>query len=334
VVVLRPGFDGLPAETVPYDTLVVAAGSSYSYFGHDEWRPIALEAKTLDSALRVRGRILAAFEAAEVYPDPDDRCRWLTFMVVGAGPTGVEMAGQIAELARDTLRGDFRAIDPTAGRVLLIEAADRVLPGFPPSLSDRAARSLGDLGVTSLVGHTVVGVDPEWVQVRRGDGEIEQIPCRTIVWAAGVMASPLARALAEASASELDRAGRVTVEPDLTLPGRPEVLAIGDMAMIRGQALPGLAPVAMQQGRYAGRLIGDRLMQRPTPRFRYRDSGNLATIGRSRAVADLRRLRLAGFRRGSSGSSCTSSTSSASRTARSCSCAGRTTSSRTAAAAA
>jgi NADH dehydrogenase len=295
VVVLRPEVTGLPEETVPYDTLVVAAGSSYSYFGHDEWRRAALEVKTLDSALKVRGRILGAFESAELDPDPDNRSRWLTFTVVGAGPTGVEMAGQIAELARDTLPQDFRAIDTTTGRVLLVESADRVLPAFPPALSHRAARSLDELGVTPLVGHTVVDVDRDWVQVRRPDGETERIPCRTIVWAAGVEASPLAGALAEGSASALDRAGRVTVEADLTLPGHPEVLAIGDMVRVRGQQLPGLAPVARQEGRYAGRLIGDRLAKRSTPPFRYRDKGNLATIGRARAVADLRRLRLAGF---------------------------------------
>jgi NADH:ubiquinone reductase (H+-translocating) len=205
------------------------------------------------------------------------------------------MAGQIAELARDTLPGDFRAIDPRTGRVLLVEAADRVLPGFPPSLSERAGRSLAELGVTVLVDHTVVDVGSASVRVRRPDGETDEIACRTIVWAAGVEASPLARALADASASELDGAGRLTVESDLTVPGRPEVLALGDMARVRDLTLPGLAPVAMQQGRYAGRLIADRLAQRRTPPFRYRDRGKLATIGRARAVADLHRLRLAGF---------------------------------------
>jgi NADH dehydrogenase len=295
LVMFRPEVDGLGEEAVPYDTLVVAAGSSYSYFGHDDWRPVALEVKTLDSALRVRGRILAAFEAAELDRDPADRGRWLTFMVVGAGPTGVEMAGQIAELARDTLPGDFRTIDPRAGRVLLVEVADRVLPGFPPSLSDKAARSLRELGVTVLVDHTVVDVKSESVRVRGPGGETEEIECRTVVWAAGVEASPLARALADASASDLDHAGRVTVEADLTVPSRPEVLALGDMARVRDHTLPGLAPVAMQQGRYAGRLIADRLARRRTPPFRYRDRGKLATIGRARAVADLHRLRLAGF---------------------------------------
>ena len=293
-VVLCPAVDGLEEERVPYDTLVVAAGSSYSYFGHDEWRPYALEVKTLDSALRVRTRLLSAFEAAELEPHAEEH--WLTFMIVGAGPTGVEMAGQIAELARDTLRDEYRAIDPGARRVLLVEATDRVLPAFPPSLSARAANSLLELGVTPLLEHTVVGVGPDLVEVRNGDGETERIACRTIVWAAGVTASPLARELAAASESDVDPAGRVLVEHDLTVPGRPEVLAIGDMSRVAGdQALPGIAPVAMQEGRYAARLIADRLAGRRTPPFRYRDKGNLATIGRARAVADLGALRVGGF---------------------------------------
>jgi NADH dehydrogenase len=205
------------------------------------------------------------------------------------------MAGQIAELARDTLPGDFRSVDPRAGRVLLVEAADRVLPAFPPELSARAERSLQEVGVTSLTGRVLVGVDPEFVRVRDAGGQIEDIPCRTIVWAAGVTASPLAGALAERSGAEVDRAGRVTVEADLTLPGRPEVMAIGDMARVRDQSLPGLAPVAMQQGRYVGRLVGDQLAGRSTPPFRYVDKGSLATIGRGRAVADVRGLRIGGF---------------------------------------
>ena len=281
--------------TVPYDTLVVAGGSAYSYFGHEEWRPIALEVKTLDSAVHVRGRILKAFEAAELEDDPVVRDAWLTFVVVGGGPTGVEMAGQIAELARDTLAGDFRSIDPRAGRVLLVETADRVLPSFPPSLSARAARSLTGLGVTPLTGHTVVGMSPDAVEVSRSDGAADSVLARTVVWAAGVTASPLARLLAEASGADLDRAGRVAVGRDLSLPGHPEVLALGDMARPGGEVLPGLAPVAMQQGRYAGRLIRDRLEGRSTPPFRYRDKGDLATIGRAQAVADLRVVRVGGF---------------------------------------
>jgi NADH:ubiquinone reductase (H+-translocating) len=301
LVVLEPEIDGLEPQTLPYDTLVVAGGSSASYFGHDDWRPLALEVKSLDSALEVRSRILGAFEAAELEPTSEARASWLTFVVIGAGPTGVEMAGQIAELARDTLARDFRAVDPGAGRVLLVEMADRVLASFQPVLSQRATRSLQELGVTPLLGHTVVGIDPKGVEIRRSDGVAERIEARTVIWAAGVAASPLARALAVASGADVDRAGRVAVESDLTLPGHPQVLALGDMARVRNartgvvEALPGLAPVAMQEGRYAGRLVRDRLAGRSTPAFRYRDKGNLATIGRARAVAELRGLRVSGF---------------------------------------
>jgi NADH dehydrogenase len=294
-VVAQPRAGDGESLTLPYDTLVVAGGSAYSYFGHEEWRPFALEVKTLDSAVHVRGRILKAFEAAELAGDAAARAAWLTFVVVGGGPTGVEMAGQIAELARDALPGDFRSVDPRAGRVLLVETADRVLTSLPSSLSARAQRSLEDLGVTPLTGHTVVGIEPAAVEVRDGGGKVERFDARTVVWAAGVTASPLAGILAEASGAQLDRAGRVTVGPDLTLPGHPEVLALGDMVRVGEEALPGLAPVAMQQGRYAGRLIGERLAGRSTPPFRYRDKGDLATIGRAQAVADLRRVRVGGL---------------------------------------
>jgi NADH dehydrogenase len=276
----------LGADSVPYDTLIVAGGSSYSYFGHEEWRELAPEVKSLESALEMRGRLLAAFEQAEVEPDPERRRALLTFVVVGAGPTGVEMAGQIAELARDTLRRDFRAIDPRDGRVLLVEMLDRVLTSFPESLSRKAARSLEHLGVTPLLGRTVVDIDEEGVTL---DGD-ERIPTHTVIWAAGVQASALAAQL-----GEVDRAGRVTVEPDLTLPGHPEVIALGDMVRVRGQELMGVAPVAMQEGRYAAKLVRARLAGRELPPFRYRDKGNLATIGRARAVADLHVLRLSGF---------------------------------------
>jgi len=300
-ITVDPAVAGITRRTIPYDTLVVAGGSSYAYFGHEKWRSLALEVKSLDSALQVRGRILQAFEAAELEDDPQARVSWLTFVVVGAGPTGVEMAGQIAELARDTLPAEFRHSDPRAGRVLLVEMADRVLTAFPPSLSPRAARSLEHLGVTLLLGQTVVDVQLNSVEIRTSDGTGSRIPTRTVVWAAGVTASPLARALGEASGAEVDRAGRVAVEPDLTLAGHPEVLALGDMVRVRDartgepQVLPGLAPVAMQQGRYAGRLIAERLAGRTTPPFRYRDKGMLATIGRARAVADIRGLRLSGL---------------------------------------
>jgi NADH dehydrogenase len=293
--------DGSNARAIAYDSLVVAGGSSYSYFGHEDWRRFAPEVKSLESAVDVRRRILTAFEAAEVDPDPARRSAWLTFVVVGAGPTGVELAGQIAEIARDTLHGDFRTIDTRAARIVLIEKADRVLPLFPPGLSARAARALEGLGVTPLVARTVVGIDEQSVTITAGAGEDSQrLPARTVVWAAGVVASEVAAALAAESGAELDRAGRVSVGPDLTLPGHPEVIALGDMVQVhdaegRPVPLPGLAPVAMQQGRYAARAISERLRGKEPPPFRYRDKGNLATIGRAKAVADIKGLQLSGL---------------------------------------
>jgi NADH:ubiquinone reductase (H+-translocating) len=298
-VVLEPAVDDTGPERVPYDTLIVAGGSAYSYFGHDDWRSVAPEVKSLESALDVRRRILEAFEAAELEPDPEKRAAWLTFVVVGAGPTGVEIAGQIAELARDTLPRDFQSVDPRHGQVLLVETADRVLTAFPPKLSSRAQRALERTGVTPLLGHTVVEVDSDGVTVEGSDGS-RRVPARTAIWAAGVQASVLATALAEATGAELDRTGRVTVQPDLTLPGHPEVLALGDMVRVAdasgaGIELPGVAPVAMQQGRYAARVVRDRLRGRSTPPFHYLDKGNLATIGRAKAVADVRGLKLSGL---------------------------------------
>ena len=298
-VLVEPGAGDTGPMTIAYDTLIVSGGSRYSYFGHDEWAEVAGEVKSLESALEVRGQILSAFEAAEMEPDPELRRAWLTFVVVGAGPTGVEMAGQIAELARDTLRRDFRAIDPRDGRILLVEVADRVLTGFPPSLSRKAARSLEDLGVTPLLERTVVGIDSESVTVNALDGS-ERIPARTVIWAAGVTASGMAAQLGELTGAELDRAGRVAVEPDLTLPGHPEVLALGDMVRVRGTdgapvVYPGVAPVAMQEGRYAAKAVRARLRRETIGPFHYRDKGNLATIGRARAVADLHVIRLSGF---------------------------------------
>jgi NADH dehydrogenase len=292
---------GVPAQpAIGYDTLIVSGGSRYSYFGHDDWREHAAEVKSLESALIVRSRLLSAFEAAEQEDDPDRRAAWLTFVVVGAGPTGVEMAGQIGELARDTLRRDFRTIDPRTALILLVEAADRVLTTFPPSLSAKAARSLQRLGVTVLTDRMVIGVDGESVTIDDGSGTPERIATRTVVWAAGVAASSLAGRLAELAGAEVDRAGRVTVEPDLTLPGHPEVFALGDMVRVRDASgnpvvLPGVAPVAMQQGRYAAKTVHARLRSRPTSPFRYRDKGNLATIGRGAAVADIKGLKLSGF---------------------------------------
>jgi NADH:quinone reductase (non-electrogenic) len=287
--------NGDHAATLPYDTLVVATGSRYSYFGHDDWREHAPELKSLDGALEIRARILGAFEAAEAEVNAVRRQAWLTFVVVGAGPTGVEMAGQIAELARDALPRDFRVADTSQARVLLVETADRVLTSFPPSLSRKAERALARLGVTPLVGHTVVDVTADTVSIRDGQGSVEAVPAHTAIWAAGVTASSLTGKLAAAAGGETDRVGRIAVEPDLTLAGYPEVFALGDMARIGDTVLPGVAPVAMQEGRYAGKAIRDRLEGKQPAPFRYRDKGNLATIGRLKAVADVKGLRVSGF---------------------------------------
>jgi len=286
---------------IAYDTLIVAGGSRYSYFGHEEWQAHAPQLKSLAGALDIRSRILTAFEAAEVETDPEQRQGWLRFVVVGAGPTGVEMAGQIAELAHDSLRRDFRSADTQAARVLLVEAASRVLPAFPESLSRKAGRALEQLGVTPLAGHTVVDVASGSVAIQAPDGKVERVHARTAIWAAGVTASDLAAKLAREAGLETDQAGRLTVQADLTLPGHPEVFALGDMVRVQAAddgtiaSLPGLAPVAMQQGRYAARRIRMRLRNQAPSAFRYRDKGNLATIGRSKAVADIKGVRLAGF---------------------------------------
>jgi NADH:quinone reductase (non-electrogenic) len=290
----------LAKSSLPYDTLIVAGGSHYSYFGHDDWRIYAPEVKSLESAIATRARLLKAFEDAETEPDRERRRALLSFVVVGAGPTGVEMAGQIAELARGTLRDEFRSIDSRQSRVVLIETFDRVLTTFPPSLSRKAARSLESLGVTLLLERTVVDIDEESVTVAASDGATERIPARNAIWAAGVEAESLASQLGELSGADVDRAGRVTIEPDLTLPGHPEVMALGDMVRVRSrhggvQELPGVAPVAMQQGRYAAKLVRARLEGQAIGPFRYLDKGNLATIGRARAVADLHAIRLSGF---------------------------------------
>jgi NADH dehydrogenase len=278
----------------------VAAGSSYSYFGHEDWRQYAAEVKTLESATAVRAQILRAFEAAELMSDTEARAAEMTFVVVGAGPTGVEMSGQIAELARDTLRHDFRAIDSRTARVILVDALDRVLTAFPPSLSRRAQRSLESLGVMIRLNHTVVDIDGNSVSLSTKDGETERIATRTVIWAAGVTASGLGQQLSELSGAEVDKVGHLTVEPDLTLPGHPEVIALGDMVRVRAVGsepvtYPGVAPVAIQQGRYAAGLIADRLAGRTTAPFRYVDKGNIATIGRGRAVAEVKFLKLSGL---------------------------------------
>jgi NADH dehydrogenase len=297
---VQPGAGEREPFSLAYDTLIAAGGSHYSYFGHDEWQEVAREVKSLESALAVRAQILSAFEAAELETDEGRRRAWLTFVVVGGGPTGVEMAGQIGELARDTLRREFRSVDPTAGRILLVEMVDRLLTTFPPSLSAKAERSLEHLGVTPLLGHTVVDIDEHGVTIEDSKHHQERLPARTVIWAAGVTASSLARQLGEATGAEVDRAGRVLTDPDLTLPDHPDVFALGDMVRVRGedgepQPLLGVAPVAMQEGRYVAKVVKARLRGREYEPFRYRDKGNVATIGRSRAVADVKGLKVSGF---------------------------------------
>lgn len=281
---------------LPYDTLIVAAGATHSYFGHPEWEPFAPGLKTIDDATSIRRKILLAFETAERERDPETIARWLTFVIVGAGPTGVEMAGAVAELARETLRRDFRAIDPTRARIILVEAADRILPPFAPVLSAKARTGLEQMRVEVRTGMLVTAIAPDAVVLKAGD-QIERIETHTILWSAGVQASPLAKILAEKTGTELDRGGRIRVGPDLTLAGHPEIFVIGDMAHFpdpTGKPLPGVAPVAMQEGHYAAKLIAARLTGRALPAFAYRDFGTMAMIGRMKAVCDIFGWRYAG----------------------------------------
>jgi len=273
---------------IPFDYLVVATGAEHAYFGHD-WASYAPGLKTIDDATYLRRRILLAFERAETEPDPDERRRLLNFVVVGGGPTGVEMAGAIAELAKRALAADFRSIDPRSARIILIEAAPRLLTPFEPSLSEKARRSLEQLGVEVRLGAGVTDCDSAGVSIGN-----ERIETRTIIWAAGVKASPVAEWLGAAS----DHAGRVKVEPDLSVPGHPDIFVIGDVAAAvdaDGKPLPGVAPVAKQQGQYVAKLLIARAGGRTLPPFRYRDFGSLATIGRKRAVAQLAGLKVSGF---------------------------------------
>lgn len=283
--------------TVPYDTLVLATGVTHHYFGHDAWESSAPGLKTLEDATEIRSRVLRAFEAAERAPETALADGWLTFVVVGAGPTGVELAGAIAELARDTMRRDFRGIDPSRARVLLIEGTDRVLPHYPAALSAKAQHSLERLGVTVRTHAAVTDVDDRGVIVR-SDASIETVPARTVLWAAGVRASRLGAAVADATGATRDRVGRIVVQPDLTIPGHPEIFVIGDLAHCShqtGEPLPGVAPVAIQQGRFVADAIRRRLQGKAVGPFRYVDKGELATIGRAAAVANFGRLRFSGY---------------------------------------
>jgi NADH dehydrogenase len=281
-----------------YDTLVVATGASHHYFGKP-WEPLAPSLKTVEDATEIRRRVLLAFEGAEREPDPEKRQRWLTFVIVGGGPTGVELAGAVADMAHYTLRRNFRNSDPSKARILLVEGADRVLPPYVPQLSAKAAKSLTHLGVTVWANSIVTDIQPDSVTVRRGD-QTEMVPTHTVVWAAGVEASPLGKILGQATGTGLDKAGRVLVQPDLTLNGHPETFVIGDMANCShqtGKPLPGVAPVAMQQAKYVANLIKRRLqgINTPEPPFRYRDLGSMATIGRAAAVVDLGWVRYSGY---------------------------------------
>jgi NADH dehydrogenase len=273
---------------IAYDALIVATGATHSYFGHADWEEHAPGLKTLEDALEIRRRVLLAYEKAERETDEAARRQWLTFVVIGAGPTGVEMAGTLAEIARLTLRKDFRRIDPASARVVLVEAADRVLPPYPPDLSVKARRQLERLGVEVRLGAAVTAVERDGVELGA-----ERIAARTIVWAAGVAASPLGRALSP----QVDRAGRVPVAPDLTLAGHPEVSLVGDIVSLQqdGKPVPGVAPAAMQMGRHAAENVLRTLRGEPRRAFRYADKGSLATIGRKSGVADFGRLHMSGL---------------------------------------
>jgi NADH:ubiquinone reductase (H+-translocating) len=294
VSVAGPGID----YTVGYDTLIVAAGAAQSYFGNDQFADHAPGMKNIDDALELRARIFGAFEIADLHTDPAEIERWLTFVVVGAGPTGTEMAGQIAELAHRTLPGQYQHIDPSRARIILVDALPAVLNTFGDQLSTRALQQLHRLGVEVELNTRVTGVDASGIDVHTERGP-ERIESMTKVWAAGVSAPPLARKLAEATGAKTDRAGRILVEPDLTVPGHPEIFVLGDMMRLadeHGTPLPGVAQVAIQGGRYAAKQVRGRLHGKPVAApFRYFDKGSLATISRFSAVASVGRLRLSGF---------------------------------------
>ena len=277
------------ANRIPFDYLIVATGARQAYFGHDDWAPHAHGLKTIGDAVYLRDRILLAFEKAETETDPDERRRLLNFVVVGGGATGVELTGAIAELAKRTLASDFRTINPGSARIVLVEAGPRLLRQFDESLSNSAQRALEKLGAEVRLGSAVTGCDEAGISMGP-----ERIETRTIMWSAGVEASPAGRWLG----AETDRAGRVKVEPDLSLPGRPHIFVLGDTALVTGvggQPLPGVAPVAKQQGAYVAQVIAARVAGRPVAPFHYRDYGMLATIGRSHALVQFGRVKLSGF---------------------------------------
>ncbi|MGB4709636.1 MAG: NAD(P)/FAD-dependent oxidoreductase [Fuerstiella sp.] len=280
-----------------YDSLVVAAGASHAYFGHDEWEPLAPGLKTIEDATNIRCRILAAFEAAEIEADPIKRAAWMTFLVVGGGPTGVELTGALSELAHHTLKHDYRNINPSDAKIILVNASDRVLMPYPEDLSAAAMESLESRNVEVMLDTKLTGVYPDFVVVETPQG-VRQIPTKTTLWAAGVKASALGQQLAAASGEPADRTGRVIVQPDLSLALQPEIFVIGDMASSShqtGKPLPGVASVAMQQGNYVADVIRRRLAGKPATAFHYRDYGSMATIGRGSAVAMFGKRRFSGI---------------------------------------
>jgi NADH dehydrogenase len=282
---------------ISYDSLIVASGSRHHYFGNEQWEPLAPGLKTIEDALEIRKRIFLAFETAERATDAAEINAALTFVIVGGGPTGVELAGALMEIARDTLRNDFRSIDPTQARILLLEAADRILTTYPPELSRKAEEFLTRHGVSVRCHTSVTGLEPGSVMTKRGDS-IERIHCYTVLWAAGVKASFLGKVLEKNAGAKLDRSGRVIVEPDFSLPAHPEIFAIGDLANYPHQTekpLPGIAPVAMQEGQYVAKLLRGRLEGKAVAPFRYRDRGSMAIVGRATGIADLGKLHLAGL---------------------------------------
>ncbi len=285
----------LPGEDrdYPYDSLIVAAGAGQSYFGHDEFALIAPGMKTIDDAMELRRRVYGALEIAETMTDPQQQRFFMTFAIVGAGPTGVELAGQIRELAQRSLKKDFRNIDPSTVRVILIDGGSLPLANFGDRLSDRASNALEKMGVELRMGLRVVGVDPLGVDTQTAEGMKGRFECGTAIWAAGVQASPLAGMLADSTGATTDRAGRIAVLPDLTLPGHPEVFAVGDMASLND--LPGVCEVAMQGGLHAANTIKRRLKGQGGRPFKYRDLGSAAAIGRFKAIVSVRGLRLSGF---------------------------------------
>jgi NADH dehydrogenase len=284
------------ASRYPYDTLLVATGSAHHYFGHPEWAQYAPGLKTIENATEMRARILTAFERAEKSTDPRERAELLTFVIVGGGPTGVELAGALGEISRDTLRSDFRSINPAEARIFLVEGGERLLQTYPKELSASAERSLIHLGVKTEARARVTAIDANGVTMDTGAGQ-KHIAAKTVLWAAGVEASPLGKILAKSTGARLDKGGRVAVDASLAIPGHPEILIAGDLAGIiqDGAQVPGVAPAAMQQGRYAARLIAARLRGEPQKPFHYHDKGSLATIGRNHAVAAIGRMNISGY---------------------------------------